>query len=76
MLLIQEHRWSAVPRIGFQPLYLERPQAHQRVLVAPWEQHPLLGQVECARQPHVCRADPDRIVVTSASRHRRAALAS
>ena len=22
MLLIQEHRWPAVPRIGFQPLYL------------------------------------------------------
>ena len=21
MLLIQEHRWPAVPRIGFQPLY-------------------------------------------------------
>ena len=42
MLLIQEHRWPAVPRIGFRPLYL---------LIAPWEQHPLLGQVECARQP-------------------------
>jgi hypothetical protein len=74
MLLIQETSLARCSPNWVSAAILERPQAHQRVLVGPWEQHPLLGQVECARQPHVCRADPDRIVVTSASRHRRAAL--